>query len=307
MNLLITGSCGHIGSYIAENVYKIKKIKKTIIVDNIKSNRFCSLFNLKKNNNLKFFLRDVSNLNSLKDFKKIDYVIHCASMTNAEKSFEKEKEMRKNNINCLKTVIEFCKKNKSKLIHLSTTSVYGKQVDLVDETCEKKFLKPQSPYAYIKLIEENMLKKESKNLIYNTFRFGTIAGISKGIRFHTAVNKFCLNAAINENINVYKTALNQYRPYLSLKDAFKVFKFSIEKDFFKNDIYNALSGNYTVNQILKKIKKKKKNLKIKFVSSEIMNQLSYHVSNKKLNYAGLFLKNKIDSDIKDTLKLLENI
>ena len=307
MNLLITGSCGHIGSYISENVYKIKKIKKTIAVDNLKSNRFCSLFDLKKNNNLKFFLRDVSNLNSLKDFKKIDYVIHCASMTNAEKSFGKKKEMYRNNINCLKTVIEFCKKNKSKLIHLSTTSVYGKQADLVDETCEKKFLKPQSPYAYIKLIEENMLKKESKNLIYNTFRFGTIAGISKGIRFHTAVNKFCLNAAINENINVYKTALNQYRPYLSLKDAFKVFKFSIEKDFFKNDIYNALSGNYTVNQILKKIKKKKKNLKIKFVSSEIMNQLSYHVSSKKLNDAGLFLRNKIDSDIKDTLKLLENI
>jgi len=307
MNLLITGCCGHIGSYIAENVHKIKKIKKTIIVDNIKSNRFCSLFDLKKNNNLKFFLRNVSNLNSLKDFKKIDYVIHCASMTNAEKSFGKEKEMYKNNINCLKTVIEFCKKNKSKLIHLSTTSVYGKQADLVDETCEKKFLKPQSPYAYIKLIEENMLKKESKNLIYNTFRFGTIAGISKGIRFHTAVNKFCLNAAINENINIYKTALNQYRPYLSLKDAFKVFKFSIEKDFFKNDIYNALSGNYTVNQILKKIKKKKKNLKIKFVSSEIMNQLSYHVSSKKLNDAGLILSNKIDNDIKDTLKLLGNI
>jgi nucleoside-diphosphate-sugar epimerase len=307
MNLLITGCCGHIGSYIAENVHKIKKIKKTIIVDNIKSNRFCSLFDLKKNNNLKFFLRNVNNLNSLKDFKKIDYVIHCASMTNAEKSFGKEREMYKNNINCLKTVIEFCKKNKSKLIHLSTTSVYGKQADLVDETCEKKFLKPQSPYANIKLIEENMLKKESKNLIYNTFRFGTIAGISKGIRFHTAVNKFCLNAAINENINVYKTAVNQYRPYLSLKDAFKVFKFSIEKDFFNNDIYNALSGNYTVNQILKKIKKNKKNLKIKFVSSKIMNQLSYHVSNKKLNKAGLFLKNKIDSDIKDTLKLLENI
>ena len=227
MNLLITGCCGHIGSYIAENVHKIKKIKKTIIVDNIKSNRFCSLFDLKKNNNLKFFLRNVNNLNSLKDFKKIDYVIHCASMTNAEKSFGKEREMYKNNINCLKTVIEFCKKNKSKLIHLSTTSVYGKQADLVDETCEKKFLKPQSPYANIKLIEENMLKKESKNLIYNTFRFGTIAGISKGIRFHTAVNKFCLNAAINENINVYKTAVNQYRPYLSLKDAFKVFKFFI--------------------------------------------------------------------------------
>ena len=307
MNLLITGCCGHIGSYVAENIHKIKKIKKTIIVDNIKSNRFCSLFDLQKKNNLNFFLRDVSKAKSLKDFKKIDYVIHLASMTNAEKSFGKESEMYKNNIDCLKTVIEFCKKNNSKLIHLSSTSVYGKQTKIVDETCEKKYLKPQSPYADIKLIEERMLKKESKNLTYNTFRFGTISGVSKGIRFHTAVNKFCLNAAINEDINVYRTALNQYRPYLSLRDAFEVFKFSIEKDFFKNDIYNALSGNYTVNQILQKIRKNKKKLKIKLVSSEIMNQLSYHVSNKKLNNEGLFLKNKIDRDIKETLKLLGNI
>ena len=307
MNLLITGCCGHIGSYLADNVYKIKKIKKTILVDNIKSNRFCSLFNFGKNNNLKFFLRDVNKKNSLKDFRNIDYVIHCASMTNAEKSFGKEKEMYKNNIDCLKNVIDFCKKNKSKLIHLSSTSVYGKQTDLVDEDCEEKYLKPQSPYADIKLIEEKMLIKNSNKLRYNTFRFGTIAGVSKGIRFHTAVNKFCLNASINESIFVYKTALNQYRPYLSLNDAFKVFKFCIEKDFFENEIFNALSGNYTVNQILQKIRKYKKNIKVKLVKSEIMNQLSYHVSSKKLENNGLFLKGNIDNDIKQTLKLLSNI
>ena len=307
MNLLITGCCGHIGSYLADNIYKIKKIKKTILVDNIKSNRFCSLFNLNKNNKLKFYLRDVNKMNSLNDFKNINYVIHCASMTNAEKSFGKEKEMYKNNIDCLRNVISFCKKNNSKLIHLSSTSVYGKQTDIVDENCEEKYLKPQSPYADIKLIEEKILIKNSKKLNYNTFRFGTIAGVSKGIRFHTAVNKFCLNASINENIFVYKTALNQYRPYLSLHDAFKVFKFCIEKDFFKNEIFNALSGNYTVSQILEKIRKYRKNIKVKLVKSAIMNQLSYHVSSKKLESNGLYLKGNIENDIKKTLKLLSNI
>ena len=44
MNILITGSCGHIGSYVAENIHKIKKIKKTFLVDNLKSNRHYSLF-----------------------------------------------------------------------------------------------------------------------------------------------------------------------------------------------------------------------------------------------------------------------
>ena len=306
MKLIITGACGHIGSYVAQNIFKIKKIKKTILIDNLESNRFCSIFNQKKKNNVEFHLRDLTDEKSLDEFKKIDYLIHLASMTNAEKSFSKEKQMYKNNINCLKTVIKFCKKNKVKLIHLSSTSVYGKQTDLVDENCEKKYLKPQSPYAKIKLIEEQMLKKE-KNLQYTTFRFGTIAGVSQGIRFHTAVNKFCLNAAINENINVYKTALHQYRPYLSVKDAFKTFKFCIENNFFKKDIYNALSGNFTVNQILNKIKKYKKKIKVKFVSSAIMNQLSYHVNDKKLSDSGLKLSNKIDNDIKETLNLLKNI
>ena len=307
MNLLITGCCGHIGSYLVSNLHKIKKIKKAFIVDNFKSAQINSLFNSKKINNLKFYNLDLTKKSSLSKFNKIDYVVHLASMTNAAGSFNKKNEMYKNNIECMKNIINFCKVKKSKLIHISSTSVYGKQAALVDETCEEKFLKPQSPYADIKLIEERMLQKASKKINYITYRFGTISGVSSGMRFHTAVNKFCLNASLNTDITVYKTALNQYRPYLSLVDAFKVFKFTIEKDLFKNDIYNALSENCTVNQILQKIRKSKKNIKVKFVSSKIMNQLSYHVAKDKLNNEGLYLKNKIIYDIEDTMKLLKNI
>ncbi len=307
MNLLITGCCGHIGSFLVKNIRKIKNIKKTIIIDNLKSTQINSLFRSKRENNLKFYHLDISQKNSLNRFKKIDYIIHLASMTNAEGSFEKKNEMYKNNINCMKNVINYCKANKCKLIHISSTSVYGKQSSLVDENCEKEFLRPQSPYADIKLIEEEMLKKVSGKIKYITYRFGTISGVSSGMRFHTAVNKFCLNAALNNDIEVYKTALNQYRPYLSLKDAFKVFKFTIENDLFKNDIYNALSENCTVKQILKKIKKFKKKIKIKLINSKIMNQLSYHVDKRKLNKEGLDLNSKITEDIKDTMKLLRNI
>ena len=265
------------------------------------------MFNSKKKNNLKFLLRDLRKKDSLKNIKNIDYVIHLASMTNAAISFQKKKEMYKNNIDCMKNVINFCIKNKSKLIHISSTSVYGKQTDIVDENCEKKYLKPQSPYADIKLIEEKMLKKVKNKMKYITFRFGTISGKSKGMRFHTAVNKFCLDASLNQPITVYKTALFQYRPYLSLKDAFKLFKFTIDKDLFKNDVFNALSENCTVSQIIEKIKRFKKKVKIKFISSKIMNQLSYHVDKSKLTKEGILLNNKIENDIKDTINTLKNI
>ena len=155
-------------------------------------------------------------------------------------------------------------KNKSKLIHISSTSVYGKQVKIVNES-DQNLLKPQSPYAEIKLQEEKLLKNNKNKMKFMSFRFGTIAGVSKGMRFHTAINKFCFNAALNEKILVYKTAYKQYRPYLSLKDAFKVFKFCIDKNIFNNDIYNALSGNYTVKQIITMIKKYKKKTSIKLL------------------------------------------
>ena len=58
------------------------------------------------------------------------------------------------------------------------------------------------------------------------------------------------------------------------------------------------------NKIVRNYKKK---IKIKLVSSVIMNQLSYHVSQKKLNNEGLFLNSDIEKDIKETIKLLKNI
>jgi UDP-glucose 4-epimerase len=302
MRIILTGACGHIGSYITKNIYKIKKIKEIILIDNFNTQRYSSLFNLKKKPNVYFFNKDLCKSKCLDNFKNIDFVIHCASLTNAESSFLKKKEMFKNNLGCMKNVVKFCIKNKTKLIHISSTSVYGKQKNIVSED-DNSLLKPQSPYAEIKLIEEQILKKNQNKIKFMSFRFGTIAGVSSGMRFHTAINKFCFDASLNQPIKVYKTAYNQFRPYLSITDAFRVFKFCIEKNIFKNEFYNALSVNLTVKQVLEMIKEYKKNIKIKYINSEIMNQLSYHVDNTKLKKLGLNLKSNIKKDIKQTLKL----
>lgn len=305
MKLLVTGACGHIGSYIVHNIHKIKKIKEVLLLDNFSTLRYSSLFNINNNKKFKFYNIDLSR-EELEHLPKVHYIIHCASHTNAEGSFKIKNEMYRNNLNCLKNIIKYCKKKKSKLIHISSTSVYGKQTEIVNED-DNSFLKPQSPYAEIKLIEEKLLKKNKKKLKYITLRFGTIAGISKGMRFHTAINKFCFDASLNKKIHIYKTALNQYRPYLSIKDAFKTFKFCIEKEVFDNNIYNILSGNFTVRQILEIIKEYKRKISIKFVKSEIMNQLSYHVDNKKMKKLGLKLNSSIKIDIKQTLELFKNL
>ena len=162
MKLLITGACGHIGSFIIGQVNKIKKIKEVLLIDNFNSHRYSTLFNLNKNKKFSFYNLDLSKV-SLKKFKRVDYVIHCASLTNAQGSFSIKKEMFRNNISCMKNVLNYCINNKSKLIHISSTSVYGKQVKIVNED-DQSLLKPQSPYAEIKLLEEKMLKRNKKKL-----------------------------------------------------------------------------------------------------------------------------------------------
>ena len=306
MKILITGGLGHIGSYLLENINKIKFIKKVYVIDNFTTNRYCSLFNLPKTNKkIYFHQKDLTSNYALKNFRKVDIVIHLASLTDAAHSLNIKREIYRNNLGIFKNILKYCEKNSSKLVHISSTSVYGEQKGLVDENCKK--LRPKSPYAEIKIKEENLLKKNKNKINYVSYRFGTISGVSKGMRFHTAINKFCLCAVLGKPLPVWKGMMNKPRPYLSLADAFKVFKFTIENNFFQNDIFNIVSQNLILKKIIAYIKKNKSKIKIKYEKSKLINQYSYKVSNKKITKKGLIIKSSIFKDINSTLKMLKNI
>ena len=101
--------------------------------------------------------------------------------------------------------------------------------------------------------------------------------------------------------------INKPRPYLSLKDAFKVIKFTIENNFFTNEIFNILSQNLTLKEIISIFKLYKKNVQIKLETSKLINQYPYKVSNLKFSRKAFILKSKIKNDIKSTLKMLDGI
>ena len=306
MKILITGGLGHIGSYLIENIGKIKFVKKIYVIDNFSTSRYCSLFNLPKTDKkIYFYQKDLAVANELKNFKRTDIVINLASLTDAESSLKIKNKVYKNNLGIFKNILTYCKKNSSKLIHISSTSVYGEQKGLVDENCKK--LRPKSPYAKVKVIEENILKKNKDKISFVSYRFGTISGVSMGMRFHTAINKFCFCALLGKPLPVWKSMMNKPRPYLSLKDAFKVIKFTIENNFFNNETFNILSQHLTLKKIISFFRKYQKTIRIKHVKSKLINQYSYKISNKKFSQRALILKSNIHHDIKSTLKIFKNI
>jgi len=306
MKFILTGALGHIGSRMIRDLPNHFEDSEIIMIDDFASERYASLFNLPTSARYKFIEGDVTNMDLNDVIKGADAVIHLAAITDAAGSFENAKKFEKRNFTATRNVAEACTAKGIPLIYPSTTSVYGTQKEIVDEDCSEEDLKPQSPYAETKLKEETLLAGMAKSakLQHVTFRFGTIFGTAPGMRFHTAVNKFCFQAVMGQNLTVWSTALDQKRPYLDLSDAVGVVVHTIKTGLFDGKIYNVLSANATVRQVLDAIRAHVPDLQISFVDTQIMNQLSYEVAADKIADRGFTPKGDMIQSIEATIKLL---
>ena len=179
--------------------------------------------------------------------------------------------------------------------------MYGRKHEIINSKNNMKNLFAQSPYADSKIKEEKYIRKYLTK--YTILRLGTIVGVSEGMRFHTAVNKFCYQASLNKPLTLWKKFYKK-RPYLSIEDCFKTMNFIIQKNIFFGETLDVVSSNYTVEQIVNVIKKYTK-VKKKFVNTEILNQNSYEVISDSLISKGLKLNHSITKNIEDTLKILK--
>ena len=308
MKIIVTGAIGHIGSYVIRDLGIQFPNAKIIMIDNMMTQRFPSLFNLPAGVNYKFIEGDITSMDLNTVLSNADVVIHLAAITDAAGSFDRAKELEDNNYQSTEKVANACVETGASLIALSSTSVYGTQNDVVDEDCSEKELQPQSPYATTKLKEEELIAKlnKEKGLKVIHCRFGTIFGASRGMRFHTAVNKFCWQAVMGQPISVWSTAYDQKRPYLDLIDASRAISFIIGNDIFDGRIYNVLTDNATVREVVDVIREFIPGLEIGFVDSQIMNQLSYEVLDNRFRSKGFLPAGSLRRGIEETISLLKN-
>jgi len=307
MRVVVTGALGHIGSRLIRDWALAFPGFEVVMVDDLSTERYCSLFDLPAEGKYEFIETDVLKTDLVPIFKDAKAVIHLAAITDAPSSFAKPDEVEQVNLRGTEKVARACLEAGCALVFPSTTSVYGSQAEVVDEDCPVSDLKPQSPYADSKLRAEQLLQQlgDSEGLPFVICRFGTIFGVSPGMRFHTAVNKFCWQAAMGEPITVWRTALDQNRPYLDLGDAVNAMRFIIEINLFDSRIYNVLTTNATVAQIVDLIASRVPDVSVKFVDTQIMNQLSYTVSNKRFCDLGFKFRGDLQVAIDQTIDLLK--
>jgi UDP-glucose 4-epimerase len=304
MRILVTGALGHIGSRLIRSLSGI--CQDLILIDDLSTQRYCSLFDLPPDVRYRFHQLDVRSPEIAPLFEGVDVVVHLAAVTDAEGSVSIPERVEQVNSIGTENVARICAEQGCRLIFLSTTSVYGPQTDVVDEACPSEALRPQSPYAESKLRAEGIVAS-LEGLRYVVLRFGTIFGPSPGMRFHTAVNKFLWQAIQGLPLTVWKTALDQRRPYLDLDDAVRSLEFVIAGDRFDRTIYNVVTTNATVRDIVEVIREVVGGAEITFVDSPIMNQLSYTVSANKFESLGFEFRGDLRRSLSASYKLLSGI
>jgi nucleoside-diphosphate-sugar epimerase len=302
MKIVVTGALGHIGSRLIRELPG----HDLVLLDDLSTQRYSSLFNLPDTARFDFHEVDVRTVALEPFFEGAGAVVHLAALTDAASSFDRAEQVEEVNFHATVRVAEGCAAVGAPLVFLSTTSVYGTQNEVVDEDCADSELQPQSPYAVAKLRAERALA-EIAGLRFVTCRFGTIFGVSPGMRFHTAVNKFIWQACQGLPITVWRSALDQKRPYLDLSDAVRALRFILDCDLFDHRVYNVLTLNATVREIVEAIREHVPNLHIELVESRIMNQLSYTVSDARFRGLGFEVAGDLRRGVAETVALLRNI
>ena len=151
--ILITGGAGFIGYHLAN---KLVKYNKVIVWDNLSRGRLDVDFKeLLKNKNVTFKKIDLKNRINIK-IGKIDYLFHLAGSVGVKNIEIASYESFINNVNSLKSLINFCFKqnNKLKFILFSTSEVYSNLIK------QKKVRFPISEHNNI-IIEDKIIDRDS--------------------------------------------------------------------------------------------------------------------------------------------------
>ena len=309
MKIIITGGLGHIGSQLMRDLPNLFDVSEMIIIDSLRTQRYSSLFDLPQKTKYTFIQNDIRTLDNsnIDRCANANVLIHLAAINDISSGKISFPEIEENNLGSTIAAISLSERFSIPIIYPSSTSVYTSTGMNILES--EPLGTNSNIYSRCKAIEEDCVNKffnRGGNGVL--FRLGTIHGISKGMRFHTAINKFCFQIATGEPISVWRSALNQKRPYLSLQDLIHAIYFVISRNLFDNQTYNLVTKNYNLLEILE-IFENVTGGKVDYIieDNERMNDLDLHISAEKFIKLGFGYSGSIESDISRTLKILGDL
>lgn len=197
----------------------------------------------------------------------------------------------------VKNICEQLDENKH-VIFLSTCSVYGAQLDILNEDSPTN---PLSAYASTKILAEKYVKERNGTI----FRLGTVYGMGdthSRIRLDLVVNVLAMKAVYDKKIHIFGG--EQWRPLICVKDIAGY----IEEAIFNNihGTYILSEGNYTMKELGELIKNIIPDIELEYTDISFEDARNYRVDPSKVyNYFQYTPQYDIVSEVKKMKKIFE--
>src|SRR5688572_20717421 len=253
MNILITGGAGYIGySVVRQLLEDVDKVHTVTIYDNL-SRRNYSFFTEAKFHHkpIKFIQGDILDGRMLeKALQRIDCVIHLAAkVTTPFADADAHSFDQVNHWGSAQLAFAIGQSKVSKVIYLSSISIYGDHQDAIDETSTTN---PHSFYGRSKLDGEKQLSVLNRDRSLYILRSGNVYGYNPAYRIDAVVNRFLFQANFLGKITINGSG-EQHRSFIHVeKVAYAIAK--LVDGNTETGIYNLVEHNQTINEIAEAIK-----------------------------------------------------
>jgi len=290
--ILITGGGGYVGSLLVQEL--LKKNYKITVVDTFWFGNY-----LPKNKNLKILKKNILNLRN-SDFKRIDCVIHLASIANDNAADIDQKFAWETSCLGTKIICDLAKNNNiKKFIYASSGSVYG--VKKEKQVTENLSCEPVSVYNKSKMVAERIVLSYKEDFQTIIVRPSTLYGYSPRMRLDLTINILCYHAYKFNKVTIFGG--KQWRPYLHIKDMVNFYLHCLKRKKMRGT-YNISQGNLTLDQTAEKIKLFMPKCKIAHTKSNDIR--SYRLNSDRAIKSGFRFVTNINDEIQNLLKLLKD-
>jgi dTDP-glucose 4,6-dehydratase len=238
MKVLVTGGAGFIGRWLVKRLLDEKN--EVYAIDDFSNGRHENIQEFENHKNFNFVKGDIRNPNTLGKLFEIKYdtVYHLAAEINVQNSIDDPAQTVERDILGTFNVLEHCKKNKTRLVFMSTCMVYDR-CNNKKGISEDHPTKPASPYSAAKISGEALTLSyyHAYGLPTSVIRpFNTYGPFQKTNGEGGVVAIFIKQALKNEQLRIYGTG-EQTRDLLYVEDCV---------DF----ILNAATSNKALGRII---------------------------------------------------------
>lgn len=301
MKVLITGGAGYIGAALLHKLSKIESITQITVFDNLSNgnyNIFWKQFG-ELSNKVQFELGDMLDSRKLqKVVKKHNIVIHLAAkVAPAYADVDSHNYEQVNHWGTAELAYAIEQAPIEKVIHLSSTSVYGSSAEPLDEATQPN---PKNFYGISKLRGEEHIKRLEEKINTITFRVGNVYGFSPAMSFETVINKFLFDAHFKNRISIHGNGL-QSRGFISIDKVTDAITSAITNEI-ASGTYNLSDKNLQILDIVDVLKEIYPSLEFIFMNQHLaLRDLKIAPSEKLSKYIQI-----APSDFKQEIETFKN-